>query len=31
MPSAETNLWPEPYNSPEGVKDQVENKLHSLI
>jgi Protein of unknown function (DUF3761) len=32
-PSAEANLWPEPYNSPEGarVKDQVENKLHSLV
>ena len=32
-PSAEANLWPEPYNSPEGarVKDVLENKLHSLI
>jgi hypothetical protein len=32
-PSAEANLWPEPYNAPEGarVKDVVENKLHSLI
>jgi Protein of unknown function (DUF3761) len=32
-PSAEANLWPEPYNSPEGarVKDQVENKLHTLV
>jgi len=32
-PSAEANLWPEPYNAPEGarVKDQVENKLHTLI
>jgi hypothetical protein len=32
-PAAETNLWPEPYNSPEGarVKDVVENKLHSLV
>jgi hypothetical protein len=31
-PSAEANLWPEPYNGPEGarVKDVVENKLHSL-
>jgi len=31
-PSAEANLWPEPYNSPEGarVKDAVENKLHAL-
>jgi Protein of unknown function (DUF3761) len=32
-PSSEANLWPEPYNSPEGarVKDVVENKLHTLI
>ena len=32
-PSTEANLWPEPYNAPEGarVKDQVENKLHALI
>jgi hypothetical protein len=32
-PSAEANLWPEPYKAPEGarVKDVVENKLHSLI
>jgi len=32
-PSAKANLWPEPYNSPEGarVKDVVENKLHSLV
>ena len=32
-PSAEANLWPEPYNAPEGarVKDQVENKLRTLI
>ena len=32
-PSAEANLWPEPYNSPEGarVKDVVENKLHALV
>jgi Protein of unknown function (DUF3761) len=32
-PSAEANLWPEPYNSPEGarVKDVVENKLHTLV
>jgi hypothetical protein len=32
-PSAEANLWPEPYNAPEGarVKDQVENKLHALV
>jgi len=32
-PSAEANLWPEPYNAPEGarVKDRVENKLHALV
>ena len=32
-PSAEANLWPQPYNAPEGarVKDQVENKLRTLI
>ena len=32
-PSVEANLWPEPYNAPEGarVKDVVENKLHTLI
>jgi hypothetical protein len=32
-PSAEANLWPEPYNTAEGarVKDQVENKLHALV
>jgi hypothetical protein len=32
-PSAEANLWPEPYGSPEGarVKDVVENKLHTLV
>jgi hypothetical protein len=32
-PSAEANLWPEPYNAPEGarVTDQVENKLHALV
>jgi hypothetical protein len=32
-PAAEANLWPEPYNSPEGarVKDVIENKLHSLV
>jgi len=31
--AAEANLWPEPYNSPEGarVKDVIENKLHSLV
>ena len=32
-PSTEANLWPQPYNAPEGakVKDQVENKLRTLI
>ena len=32
-PSDPTNLWPEPYNSPEGarVKDVVESKLHKLV
>jgi hypothetical protein len=32
-PAAEANLWPEPYNAPEGarVKDVVENKLHQLV
>jgi hypothetical protein len=32
-PNAEANLWPEPYNAPEGarVKDVVENKLHALV
>lgn len=32
-PSAEANLWPEPYASPDGarVKDQLENKLHALV
>lgn len=32
-PSAEANLWPEPYNSAEGarVKDRVENRLHTLV
>ena len=32
-PSAEGNLWPEPYTASEGarVKDQVENKLHALV
>ena len=32
-PSAEANLWPEPYNTPDGarVKDVVENKLHALV
>jgi len=32
-PSAEANLWPEPYHAPDGarVKDAVENKLHTLV
>jgi hypothetical protein len=32
-PSAEANLWPEPYNTPDGarVKDRLENKLHALV
>jgi Protein of unknown function (DUF3761) len=32
-PSSKANLWPEPYNAPEGarVKDVVENKLHALV
>jgi len=32
-PSAEANLWPEPYKAPEGarVKDVVESKLHTLV
>ena len=32
-PSAEANLWPEPYRAPEGarVKDVVESKLHTLV
>ena len=32
-PSAEANLWPEPYLVTEGarVKDRVENRLHSLV
>ncbi len=32
-PTAEANLWPEPYGSPDGarVKDQLENKLHTLV
>lgn len=32
-PSAEANLWPEPYNVAEGarVKDRIENKLHDLV
>lgn len=32
-PTSEANLWPEPYGTAEGarVKDQLENKLHSLV
>lgn len=32
-PSAEANLWPEPYATAEGAraKDRVENKLHTLV
>lgn len=32
-PASPLNLWPEPYNAVGGarVKDQVENKLHSLV
>jgi hypothetical protein len=32
-PSNPANLWPEPYNSPEGarVKDVVERKLNTLV
>jgi hypothetical protein len=32
-PSAEANLWPEPYSVAEGarVKDRVENRLHALV
>ena len=32
-PASPLNLWPEPYNSADGarVKDQLENKLHSLV
>ena len=32
-PTSEANLWPEPYGTVEGarVKDQLENKLHSLV
>jgi hypothetical protein len=32
-PTAEANLWPEPYNSPEGarVNDVVEGKLNALV
>jgi hypothetical protein len=32
-PTSVRNLWPEPYAAAEGarVKDQIENKLHSLV
>ena len=32
-PNAAINLWPEPYNTPDGarVKDVIENKLNKLI
>ena len=32
-PRDEANLWPEPYNAPEGakVKDVVENRLHKMV
>ena len=32
-PDSPQNLWPEPYNVTDGahVKDQVENKLHTLV
>jgi hypothetical protein len=32
-PSAEANLWPEPYHLTEGAysKDKIENKLHALV
>lgn len=32
-PRSAKNLWPEPYNAREGarVKDEIENKLHSLV
>jgi hypothetical protein len=32
-PSAEANLWPEPYNVNAGarVKDQIEDKLHTMV
>jgi hypothetical protein len=32
-PSAVANLWPEPYNTPEGarVKDVIESKLHTMV
>jgi hypothetical protein len=32
-PTAQSNLWPEPWNGPRGAraKDKLENKLHLLI
>jgi hypothetical protein len=32
-PTSELNLWPEPYDAPDGarVKDVVENRLHALV
>ena len=32
-PTSPLNLWPEPYNTPDGarVKDQIENKLNALV
>jgi len=32
-PTSALNLWPEPYNTPDGarLKDQVENKLNALV
>jgi len=32
-PTAEANLWPEPYAGKDGArtKDQIENKLHALV
>jgi hypothetical protein len=32
-PTTALNLWPEPYNTPDGArtKDQIENKLHELV
>ena len=32
-PASVSNLWPQPYNVTDGarIKDQVENKLHSLV
>jgi hypothetical protein len=32
-PDSALNLWPEPYNAADGAhtKDQIENKLHTLV